>query len=137
MKRKAIVLACLLALVSTSLSSRSIAATSARAHQSQNVTLSVFDWTSLSSIPFGKKLVAAWEHMHPGVKVKLLPLPPGDPVVYQESILAANTAPDIMVLGYTQQMFPDVPKHWWLDLTPYMYKPNPYVKGNKRWIDTF
>lgn len=141
MKRNAIVLACILAILGISVGHagalRGDAATSERAGQAHTVTLSVFDYTALSSIPFGKKLVAQWEHMHPGVTVKLLPLPPGDPVAYQESILAAGTAPDIMVTAYGQQVFPDVPKGWWVDLTPYLNQPNPYAKSSKRWSDGF
>jgi len=34
------------------------------------------------------------------------------------------------------QVFEDISKGWWLDLTPYLALPNPYIPGNKRWIDS-
>ncbi len=100
-------------------------------------TLNVFDFTAFEQGPQGARVLAAYRRAHPGVTLKILPLPSGDPTVYEENLLNAGAAPDVVVPSYTQQVFGDLPKNTWLDLTPYLNKPNPYVTGNKRWIDLF
>jgi len=100
-------------------------------------TLSVFDFTTFEGGPQGATVLAAYRRAHPGVTLKILPLPSGDPTVYEENLLNAGAAPDIVVPSYTQQIFSDLPKNTWLNLTPYLNQPNPYVKGNKHWIDIF
>jgi ABC-type glycerol-3-phosphate transport system substrate-binding protein len=145
MKRKAIYLACLAALITLSISSIGTSHTSAavanHAGRALKGTISIFDWGTFGSGTAGsvkgKAAVQAYERMHPGVTIKVVGLPPGNPTVYQESTLAAGTAQDISVPSYTQQVFNDLPKNYWLDLTPYLMQPDPYVKGNKRWIDIF
>jgi ABC-type glycerol-3-phosphate transport system substrate-binding protein len=82
-------------------------------------------------------MLAGYRRLHPGVTLKILPLPPGDPTVWEQSLLAAGSAPDILVPPYTMAVFNDLPKHYWLDLTPYLSQPSPYVQGNRHWIDTF
>jgi ABC-type glycerol-3-phosphate transport system substrate-binding protein len=100
-------------------------------------TLTVFDWQSFSG-PKGKAVIAGYEKAHPGVTIKLMPMPPGDPTVWEQSVLTAHAAPDIMVPPYTQAVFSDLGKNYWLDLTSYLNTmPNPYVAGNKHWIDVF
>jgi ABC-type glycerol-3-phosphate transport system substrate-binding protein len=101
-------------------------------------TLTVFDWGAFSAGPHGKKVVEAYLKAHPGVTIKFLPMPPGDPTVWEQSVLAAHAAPDIMVPPYTQGVFSDLGKNYWLDLTPYLTSmADPYVAGNKHWIDVF
>ncbi len=99
-------------------------------------TLSIFDFGQFELGPKGKNLITSYEHLHPGVTIKIVPFPPGDPVAWEESVLAAGTAPDIVSPSYTMQIFSDIPKNYWLDLTPYLHQPNHYIPGNKVWLDS-
>jgi len=141
MNRKAVILACVLSFVTVMSGMiglvRTVAATPRQAGQALSGTIHVYDFLGLSTIPAGKKAIAEYQHMHPGVTIKIDPLSPTYPTQYQESVLQAGTASDVFASVWVQQEFPDVPKGYWTDLTPYLNQPNPYVKGNKRWIDTF
>lgn len=106
----------------------------ARASTDFSGTLTVFDWGSLGLGPAGKGVVAAYEKMHPHVKVQFI-AQPADPSVYIKQVLAAGTAPDVMMPSFTPETFEDIPQGYWLDLTPYMQRPDPYVPGNKHWSD--
>lgn len=97
-------------------------------------TLTVYDWGALSIGPNGKRVVADYERMHPHVKIQLIAQDP-DPSVYIQRVLAAGTAPDILMPSYTQETFNSIPDGSYLDLTPYMQQPDPYVPGNKHWVD--
>jgi ABC-type glycerol-3-phosphate transport system substrate-binding protein len=138
MKRKILLLATALALFGTTVGSvPAQRVVRASGHSpALSGTLTLFDWQAFSGTK-GKALIAAYQHMHPGVTIKILPSPPGDPTVWEQSVLAAHAAPDILVPPYTQSVFSDLPKNYWLDLTPYMQTPDPYVSGNKHWIDVF
>ena len=98
--------------------------------------LSVFEFGQFNLGPQGKNLTRSYEALHPGVKISIVPFPPGDPVAWEESVLAAGTAPDIVSPSYTMQIFSDIPKNYWLNLTPYLNQPNHYIAGNKRWLDS-
>lgn len=66
-----------------------------------------------------------------------MPVPAsGDSIVWEKTLLAAGTVPDVMAPSITQQTFEDLSKGWWLDLTPYLRQPNPYIPGNKHWIES-
>jgi ABC-type glycerol-3-phosphate transport system substrate-binding protein len=48
----------------------------------------------------------------------------------------AGTLPELVMAQATSlEGFKD--NEWFVDLMPYLQKPNPYVPGNKRWIDLF
>jgi raffinose/stachyose/melibiose transport system substrate-binding protein len=48
----------------------------------------------------------------------------------------AGTLPELVMAQATElEGFKE--NDWFVDLMPYMYKPNPYVQGNERWIDLF
>lgn len=106
----------------------------ASAPHAGSMTLNVFDWGAFATAN-GKKVLAGYKRLHPDITIKILSMPPNDPTVWEESLLAAGQAPDLVVPSYTMQVFGDLGKNYWLDLTPYMSLPNPYVKGNRRWID--
>lgn len=97
-------------------------------------TLTVYDWGSLGLGPVGKGLVAQYEKMHPHVKIQIL-AQNADPSVYIKQVLQAGTAPDVLMPSFTPETFEDIPQGYWLDLTPYMSQPDPYVAGNKHWSD--
>jgi ABC-type glycerol-3-phosphate transport system substrate-binding protein len=141
MPRKTIFIACLLTLIGTASSGlgtlRSAAAAPERAPRALSGSLTVFDWLTFEAGPKSAKVLADYRRMHPGVTIKILPMPPGDPTIWEESVLAAGSAPDLLIPPYALSVFSDLPKHYWLNLTPYLNQPNPYVKGNKRWLDLF
>jgi ABC-type glycerol-3-phosphate transport system substrate-binding protein len=116
----------------------SLAASGAHAARAQPAalsgTLTIFDHTSLSN-PEGKALIRAYEGMHPGVHIKVVPLPPGDPVPLMNAQLAGGTAADVLTLNTVEQPWKDLHKGWYLDLTSYAKAPDPYVPGNKHWMD--
>ena len=48
----------------------------------------------------------------------------------------AGTLPELVMAQATElEGFRD--NDWFVDLMPYLQKPNPYVPGNERWIDLF
>lgn len=77
-----------------------------------------------------------YEKLHPNVDVRFLPeIPTG----YEEWLvtqMTGETAPEIVWYqrGYIAR---DYMKGWFVNLTAYLNSPNPYVEGNKRWIDIF
>lgn len=99
-------------------------------------TLTIFDWSSLSN-PGDKQLIQQYEKSHHGIKVQVVvgAQANGDPQPWIASVMAGGTAPDIMTMGTTQEPWKDISKGWWLNLAPYAMAPDPYVPGNKRWID--
>jgi ABC-type glycerol-3-phosphate transport system substrate-binding protein len=97
-------------------------------------TLTVYDWGSLSGFASGKAAVAAYEKLHPGVTVKLLPQN-ADPTTYIQQALQAGTAPDVLMPSFTPETYQGIAQQYWLDLTPYTQQPDPYVPGNKHWAD--
>jgi ABC-type glycerol-3-phosphate transport system substrate-binding protein len=50
--------------------------------------------------------------------------------------LMGGTAPEIMRSMTTPDYSRRAP-HWYIDLTDYLDRPNPYVPGNRRWADIF
>lgn len=50
--------------------------------------------------------------------------------------LMGGQAPEFMTAMTTPE-FIDTCNKWYVDLSPYLNRPNPYVPGNKRWIDIF
>ncbi len=81
-------------------------------------------------------IVEKYQKLHPDVKINYVKQPMGEIRTWLVTQLTGGTAPDIC---WTQPDFvnEDIGKGWWLNLDPYLEKPNPYVKGNKRWYDTF
>jgi len=52
--------------------------------------------------------------------------------------LLGGVAPEIVNIN-TEATWPDIEqnKGWWVVLDPYLAQPNPYVPGNRAWIDLF
>jgi raffinose/stachyose/melibiose transport system substrate-binding protein len=100
-------------------------------------TVNFNDWGMLTPAGHLLPLVKQYETMHPCVKINIVPVPSTvDAVTWEKTVLAAGTAPDQMSPSYTMQVFEDLSKGWWLDMTPYLDLPNGYIPGNKRWIDS-
>jgi multiple sugar transport system substrate-binding protein len=113
---------------------RSVDARRSVARQDLEGTLTFFHYESFGN-PEGEALLAEYQSSHPGVTIELVPLPPGDPQPYINTMLAGGTGSDLMTLATNEQPWKDIKKGWWLDLTEYAMAPNPYVPGNERWID--
>lgn len=81
-------------------------------------------------------IIEKYQKLHPDVKITLVKQPLGEIRTWLVTQLTGGTAPDIC---WTQPDYvnEDIGKGWWLNLDPYLAKPNPYVKGNKRWYDIF
>lgn len=84
------------------------------------------------------KLRDEYRKAHPGVDIEFLPKIPSGPEFDTWFItqFKAGNAPDI-----GNQLFSEInrnyQKGWFLDLSPYLEKPDPYVPGNARWKDIF
>ena len=90
-------------------------------------------WTD-SGKSFGKaweNLIAAFEKQEPTIKVKtsVLPLKSFNQTISTQ--LSAGTAPELV---FNQATYQPYMVH---SLDDELKKPNPYVKGNKHWIDLF
>ncbi len=85
-----------------------------------------------------QEVADAWEELHPGVRVRFA-LPPTMGTVDSEWIktqLLGGIAPDIVHMN-AEVVWEDIDKGWWLNLEPYLAEPNPYIPGNKQWLDIF
>lgn len=86
-----------------------------------------------------RRLADAWESLHPGCRVK-----------YQMMITATGTtegewlktqligkiAPEIVTMN-TEVAWQAIDKKWFVPLDEFLDRPNPYIAGNERWMDSF
>lgn len=90
-------------------------------------------WTDSGSSfgPAWDRLIAAFEKQEPKIKIKtnVLPLKTFNSTLSTQ--LSAGTAPALVFNQASYQPFMVTP------LDSYLKKPNPYVPGNKHWIDLF
>ncbi|MCD6386634.1 carbohydrate ABC transporter substrate-binding protein, partial [Candidatus Sumerlaeota bacterium] len=88
------------------------------------------------------RLVAdEYERLHPDVYIEFLTsadVAGGSEGEWIRTRLLGGVAPEIVEIN-TEAVWQDIEdkKGWWIPLDPYLNKPNPYVAGNKRWIDLF
>lgn len=77
-----------------------------------------------------------YEQLHPDVDIQFLEMPSADYNTFITTRLAGQLAPEVF---WWQTHFVNIhyKKGWLVDFTPYLNKPNPYVKGNKAWKDIF
>lgn len=90
-------------------------------------------WTTSGSTfgPAWDALIARFEKDNPKIKVKTVVLPVSEFNQTISTQLAAGTAPELV---FNQASYKPYMVH---HLESYLTKPNPYVPGNKRWIDVF
>lgn len=90
-------------------------------------------WTTSGSSfgPAWDALVARFEKDDPKIKVKTVVLPVSEFNQTISTQLAAGTAPELV---FNQASYKPYMVH---HLESYLTKPNPYVPGNKQWIDLF
>jgi raffinose/stachyose/melibiose transport system substrate-binding protein len=85
------------------------------------------------------EVAARYEKMHPNIKIKFLPTNLGGTNYpgWVTTEAAGGTLPDITWNQWGQVNTGYYPKGIYVNLKPYLLRPNPYVPGNKRWIDLF
>ncbi|NOZ28455.1 MAG: carbohydrate ABC transporter substrate-binding protein [Chloroflexi bacterium] len=78
----------------------------------------------------------AYEEAHPDVDIEFIPQIPTGYEEWLVTQMSGGTSPEIVWYqrGYIAR---DYQKGWFVNLDPYLEQPNPYVDGNKRWIDIF
>jgi len=109
------------------------------------------DWTPTESMeksednpaPHNKVLevIDGFKGNHPGVEFEYIRVPANidgrEWMVVQQT---AGTVPHIMPANQWL-IKEDLRKNWWVNLSPYLQEPNPYVKagepGSKAWLDQF
>jgi len=83
------------------------------------------------------RLEKEYETLHPDIDIQFIRPPEGmDADVWLTTQLTGGTTPEI-----SEQLFSEVNRNaykgWYVDLAPFLEKPNPYVKDNKKWRDIF
>jgi raffinose/stachyose/melibiose transport system substrate-binding protein len=86
-----------------------------------------------------KDVARAWEALNPGITVEFI-TDLGEGQSYEAWLstkMAGGQAPDIFWSQAYQLNSGEVPAGSFVPLTDYMQKPNKYIPGNARWLDTF
>jgi ABC-type glycerol-3-phosphate transport system substrate-binding protein len=81
-----------------------------------------------------------YESKHPNVMVNWLPNPTSSITTANASLIsqsAGGKAPDVVWEQYNPLLSGSIPNGVLQDLRPWLNKPNPYIKGNKKWVDSF
>jgi ABC-type glycerol-3-phosphate transport system substrate-binding protein len=100
------------------------------------MTLTFYEYNIYQADPRTKAVVKQYEQLHPGVTVKYAPFST-NVVVDLSSALQGGTAADVIIPTVMQQVWNDVPKGYYTDLTTYLTKqPDPYTPGHVPAADT-
>jgi len=103
------------------------------------------EWSDTNPNPHNMiaTLIEEYKALHPGVEIELVQPPPSTDVTSREYIvtnMSAGTIPDIVTTG-TRDQVEEIAKGWWVNLDPYLARPNAYVKagepGSEKWLDLF
>ncbi|HZS88211.1 MAG TPA: extracellular solute-binding protein [Chloroflexota bacterium] len=99
-----------------------------RAAAAAPVTLTFYDGGLYSTYADNdlKAIVSQYQKLHSNVTIKFIPYN-GNYVTDISTALAGGTAADIVVPTAMQQIWTDVAKGYWEDLTPYYNQPDPYL----------
>ncbi len=83
-------------------------------------------------------LAHEWEELHPGKKIlyQQVVSTGGGEGEWLKTQLIGGIAPEIIHQN-AEIAWQDVDKGWYIPLDEYMEKPNPYIPGNQRWIESF
>jgi ABC-type glycerol-3-phosphate transport system substrate-binding protein len=82
-----------------------------------------------------KLLYDKYMRRHPGVKLRMVPEPSGDWNAWFLTRTIADPLPDL--LNTPSAPYQDLHLTFFSPITRYLMKPNPYILGNKHWIDIF
>jgi ABC-type glycerol-3-phosphate transport system substrate-binding protein len=99
---------------------------SGRAAAATKMTLTFYDGGLYSGTKAIKAVVTGYEKLHPNVTVKVIPYS-GNYVTDIATALAGGTAADVVIPTAMPQIWADVPKGYWVDLTPFVDRPDPYL----------
>lgn len=84
------------------------------------------------------EVAAAFAELYPDTRIVFEQVPMREEYITTQ--LIGGTAPDI-VMSNVEDVWQDLTKGWYLPLTPYLDKPNPYVPdgdpGSREWWDIF
>jgi raffinose/stachyose/melibiose transport system substrate-binding protein len=86
-----------------------------------------------------KDVARAWEALNPGITIEFI-TDLGEGQSYEAWLstkMAGGQAPDIFWSQAYQLNSGEVPRGSFIPLTEYMNRPNKYISGNTRWVDTF
>jgi ABC-type glycerol-3-phosphate transport system substrate-binding protein len=84
-----------------------------------------------------KILAERYNKLHPDVTIKIIEKPAtADDRQWILTQMSGGTIPDIC-WAHVWWVNEDIPKGWWVNLDPFLAQPNPYVEGNKKWLDLF
>lgn len=98
-----------------------------------------------NKLPMGEPLkmsrIVAEEYMklHPDLNIKFtqhVNMGTSQEGEWLKTQLVGGIAPDIMAQN-AEVAWADVSKNWYIPLDEFLEKPNPYIEGNKRWMDSF
>ena len=81
-----------------------------------------------------------YESKHPNVRVNWQPNPTSSITTANATLVSqasGGKAPDAVFEQYNPLLSGAIPKGILQDLRPWLNKPNPYIAGNKRWVDSF
>lgn len=86
-----------------------------------------------------KDVAAQWQALHPGITIDFIAnLEAGqDYMTWLKTRLAGGAAPDIFWAQYYDLNTGGVPAGSFYQLNQYLERPNKYISGNTRWLDTF
>ncbi|MCX6378799.1 MAG: extracellular solute-binding protein [Armatimonadetes bacterium] len=86
------------------------------------------------------RLAREFERLHPGVRIRFIKNPVGEYRTWMRTQLQGGLAPDVM-WAHSTWCNDDAKYGWFVNLDPYLAKPNPYcapeARGAKRWGDLF
>ncbi|RMD95939.1 MAG: carbohydrate ABC transporter substrate-binding protein, partial [Calditrichaeota bacterium] len=102
-------------------------------------------YTPGTKLAFGAPLQASQQvadeycRQHPGLSIKFVQqvdISGSQEGEWLKTQLVGGIAPDIISQN-AEVTWPDVSKGWYIPLDEYLQQPNPYIKGNRRWMDAF
>ncbi|MBN1684842.1 MAG: extracellular solute-binding protein, partial [Gammaproteobacteria bacterium] len=102
-------------------------------------------YTPGTKLAFGDPLQASkiiadrYADLHPEITIKFVQqvvISGSQEGEWLKTQLVGGIAPDIISQN-AEVSWPDVPKGWYIPLDEFLQKPNPYIEGNSRWMDSF
>ena len=86
-----------------------------------------------------REVAAQWQALHPGITINFIAnLEAGqDYMTWIKTRLAGGAAPDIFWAQYYDLYMGGIPAGSFYQLNQYLERPNKYIPGNSRWLDTF
>lgn len=90
-------------------------------------------------LQFSKTIANEYTRLHPDVNIKFVQqvvISGSQEGEWLKTQLIGGIAPDIIHQN-AEAVWPEVSKGWFIPLDDFLEKPNPYIEGNTRWMDSF